>query len=284
MIKNNSKYIKFIDGALEICKGIPRYFSKFSNRIYCNHQHIILLVLKQKLRTTYEELIEFLKVSCIPEHIGLRRIPHYTTLVKFHKRLKKSIINLLINQRAAKTVAIDGTGFESTTKSYYYRTIWNSDSLQKTRRFVKLSIAIDVDNQQILSYSIHKGPRHDIKDFQYLLKDLDVDYVLADKGYDSKEHRLFIFYNLHAIPNIPYRKNSGITKIGKNRVIPFVEKTYHKRSLVETVFSVVKRKYGSTLLSKNFEAQKKELIWKLIAYNIERKIKQSFILWLRVSY
>ena len=239
----NSKYIKFIDEALELCGAIPRYFSKFSNKIFCNHQHIILLVLKQKLRTTYEELIEFPKVSCIPNYIGLKRIPHYTTLVKFHKRLRNDIINLLINQRVAKTVAVDGTGFEPSTKSYYYRTIWNSDSRQKTRKFVKLSIAIDVDNQQILSYRIHQGPRHDSKDFQHLLKGLDVEYVLADKGYDSKEHRLFVFYKLHAIPNTPYRKTSGITKLReKNHVIPFVEETYHKRSLVETVFSVVKRK------------------------------------------
>jgi len=63
----NSKYIKFIDEALELCGAIPRYFSKFSNKIFCNHQHIILLVLKQKLRTTYEELIEFLKISRVPE-------------------------------------------------------------------------------------------------------------------------------------------------------------------------------------------------------------------------
>ncbi|MCK5282299.1 MAG: hypothetical protein KAK00_02725 [Nanoarchaeota archaeon] len=72
MKSKNSKYLKFIDKALELCKNIPRYFSKFANKIFCNHQKIILLVLKQKLRTTYRDLIELLKISDIPIYIGLK--------------------------------------------------------------------------------------------------------------------------------------------------------------------------------------------------------------------
>jgi len=87
METKDSKYLKFIDSALELAKATPRHFSKFSNKIFCNHQKIVLLVLKQKLRTTYRDLIEFLKVSDIPLLIGLKRIPHHTTLVKFAKKL-----------------------------------------------------------------------------------------------------------------------------------------------------------------------------------------------------
>ena len=57
------------------------------------------------------------------------------------------------------------------------------------------------------------------------------------------------------------------------------DKIYHQRSKVETIFSVIKRKYGSTLRSKSFAMQKKEVICKLIAYNLERLI----IDFLRVS-
>ena len=99
MKRNDSKYIKFIDEALELCKSIPRHFSKFSNKIFCNHQHIVLLVLKQKLRTTYEDLIEFLKISDVPKYLGLKRIPHYTTLVKFHKRMNEKLISILIEKK-----------------------------------------------------------------------------------------------------------------------------------------------------------------------------------------
>ena len=46
---------------------------------------------------------------------------------------------------------------------------------------MKLSIAIDVDNQQILSYRIHQGPRHDSKDFQQLLKGLELSMFLRTR-------------------------------------------------------------------------------------------------------
>ena len=54
--------------------------------------------------------------------------------------------------------------------------------------------------------------------------------------------------------------------------LKFDKKIYHQRSKVEKVFSVIKRKYGSFILSKSFETQKKELLIRLVAYNIDRKL------------
>jgi hypothetical protein len=144
---------------------------------------------------------------------------------------------------------------------------------KKARRYDKLSIAIDTDKQIILSHKIRKGPRNDNIDFKTLLKDLSIrHYVVADKGYDSKENRKYVLQK-KTYPHIPYRRTSGPTyeKIGKK--IKFDESVYHQRSKVETVFSVIKRKYGSVVKGRSFESQKKEIICKLIAYNIDRKIK-----------
>ncbi len=62
-MERTSNYLKFIDEALDLAKAIPKYFSKFSNKIYCNHQKIALLVLRQKLKLTYRGLIEWLEVT-----------------------------------------------------------------------------------------------------------------------------------------------------------------------------------------------------------------------------
>lgn len=43
---------------------------------------------------------------------------------------------------------------------------------------------------------------------------------------------------------------------------------YHKRSNVESTFNMIKAKLGDKLKSKNFIAQKNELLCKLIAHNI----------------
>ena len=105
----DSNYIKFIDEALELAKAVPKHFSRFSNKIFCNQQKIVLLVLKQKLRTTYRDLIEFIKISNIPMLIGLKRIPHHTTLVKFAKKIKPSLLVLLLPFRKARVVGLDCT-------------------------------------------------------------------------------------------------------------------------------------------------------------------------------
>jgi len=123
-----------------------------------------------------------------------------------------------------------------------------------------------------MSCKIRKGPRNDNIDFKALLKDLKIRYVVADKGYDSKQNRKYVLKK-DAYPCIPYRKTSGSTYEKIGRKIKFDKRIYNQRSKVETVFSVIKRKYGSVVKGKSFESQKKEIICKLIAYNIDRKIR-----------
>lgn len=266
--KNNSKYIKFIDKGLELAKQIPRYFSRFSNKIFCNHQKIILLVLKQKLRTTYRDLIELLKVTKIPEIIGLKRIPHHTTLVKFAKKIKPKLLNFLLPFRNAKIAGLDGTGFEVENKSMHYQYRTERCSY---RRYIKLGISADVNKQIILTNTINKGPRNDHKDFIPLIKDIKAEEIVADKGYDGKSNRRFVINELKAIPVIPVRGHTNY--FGRFRTKKKINgKNYHQRSKVETIFSAIKRKYGSALKSRSFATQKKEVICKLIAYNLDRLI------------
>jgi len=276
----DSKYLKFIDKGLELAKEIPRYFSKFSNKIFCNHQKIVLLVLKQKLRTTYRDLVELLKITSIPAYIGLKKIPHHTTLVKFAKKIKPKLLNFLLPYRKAKTTGVDGTGFEVENKSAHYQMVTGTRSY---RRYIKLGISADLDKQMILKQEIHKSPRNDYKDFKPLLNGLKTKFVCADKGYDSYANHKLVFNKLNAKSFIKLkkwesRKGKYFSFRNKAKKI-YNDKIYHQRSKVETIFSVIKRKYGSALRSRSFAMQKKEVICKLIAYNLERLI----IDFLRVS-
>jgi len=269
----NSKYLKFIDYALELCKEIPRHFSKFSNKIFCNHQKIVLLVLKQKLRTTYRDLVEILKISEIPMYIGLKKIPHHTTLVKFAKKIKPKMLSLLLPYRKAKTVGLDGTGFEVDNKSLHYQIRTERTSY---RKYIKLGISADLDKQLIMRQTINKGPRNDQKDFMSLVKDIKTNFVCADKGYDSYKNHKIVIKDLSARSLIKSR-NYGNNKIPRPNVKyrrrsieEFDDKIYHQRSKVETIFSVIKRKYGSCLRARTFSTQKKEVLCKLIAYNVDK--------------
>lgn len=272
---NHSSYIKFIDEALGIAKSIPKYFSKYSNKIYCNHQKLVIVVLMQKLKMTSRSIVEFFKSNEeLRMYIGLHRIPVHTTIIRFLHKIRNLIGKILGIKQACK-VAVDSTGFELESRSYYFRKIDKnllSNFSRKTKRFMKLSIAIDTDTQLILSHKIRRGPRNDNIDFKILLKGIDVDYVMADKGYSSKANRNFVINKLGAIPIIPRKKNEGIYRYSNDARLRFDDKIYHQRSKVETVFSVIKRKYGSFLRCRKFATQKVELICKLIAYNIDRKI------------
>jgi hypothetical protein len=52
---------------------------------------------------------------------------------------------------------------------------------------------------------------------------------------------------------------------------------YHRRNLVETVFSVLKRMFGESMKARKFQSQIKELKIKLILYNISKIILAIFI-------
>jgi len=270
-------YLNFIDSALELSKSIPRYFSKFSNKIYCNHQKLTIYVLMQKLKLTSRGIVSYLKSN--PDarlHLGLSRVPVHTTILRFAKKISRLISNL-IGVKRADTIAVDSSGFELESKSFYYRTKWNSERKWKTRRYMKLSIAVDTDKQLILNYKIRKIFRHDTIDFKPLLKGLNVKRVIADKGYDSRDNRRFVINKLKAIPIIPVRRSKNFYgHIKSSKKID--GKDYHQRSKVETVFSVIKRKYGSVLRCKSDITQKVELISKLVTYNLDRNLNYVLLI------
>lgn len=273
-MKKRSELITFLVSARRLISKIPRFNSKFSNKIYDNHQKMIILIFRQKMRMTYRGIVKFLRFSGLARAmLNLRNVPDHSTLVKFHKRLNVNILDSLLCKKEVITSAIDSTGFETSYMSYYYANRWNRQDKRKHRRYLKASIAIDTDSQYILAEKIRLGPRNDNIDFEPVLKNIKCRFVVADKGYDSRENRLFVLNKLKAYPQIPYRIWSGSTYINNgNKKIICNDKIYHQRSKVETVFSVIKRKYGSSILSRGFESQKRELLIRLITYNIDRNV------------
>jgi hypothetical protein len=54
--------------------------------------------------------------------------------------------------------------------------------------------------------------------------------------------------------------------------LSFDDEKYHQRNKVETVFSVLKRKFGDSLKSRKYRLQIKEIKIKVILYNLSRMI------------
>jgi hypothetical protein len=71
-------------------ESLPAYSSKFSRKDYSQHQLFALLTLKTFFKTDYRGLIQMLlDFAELREELGLRGVPHYSTLCYAAKRLLK---------------------------------------------------------------------------------------------------------------------------------------------------------------------------------------------------
>jgi len=284
---NNSLFMNFIVVALELCECLPLYFSKHSRKDFTVHQLLILLVFKQKLKCSYEMLIEDLKTRpSVVKLLALKRLPDPSTLKKFTKRLSAKLIYYLLAdcgrqvKQSKLKLAVDATGLHLEDGSFHYRKRLGLTT--KARKNIKISACIDTQAQIVTAAKIRKDKANDTLDFIGLVKRSakvkPVRIVVADKGYDSEKNLAFCNKKLGAECIIPPRimtdklyKMKG--KYRKRLRRGYNKKKYHQRSKIESVFFVMKRLFGATLYSKRWHTQKIEVLCKIVAYNAYRLAK-----------
>ena len=250
-----NELIKYTFVAFETAKkSLPEYSCEKSKHAYTQHQLMALLCLMKRLNLTYRVFTSLIQLT--PEIrliLGLKNVPHYTTLQKFFKRIKSqvmdNIIDLIVELFDIKDpwVALDGTGHSCDMASLYYTDNIKKQSKKWRKSFTKNQIAIDTRSRVILAQRVVKGPRHDSKDAIALLKKIkkyNPIGVSLDKAYDNEKIHKVIHEELKATSMIPRKKGA---KKGKYRMAMeslFSKPKYHQRSIVKTVISVIKRVFG----------------------------------------
>lgn len=295
--KKEKKYIKLTKQILKCLKRlrVRKYNSKYSKKIYNNWIHIVLLALRQRMDKSYREFSDILNVCTeILALLGMKKAPHFTTLQKAAKRLRVQFLERIMSGFVLFTMAIyvrtgiDATGLQSTRASAHYTTVLrnNKKARRKIKRYIKLTIYVDLTKQIIISQKIRRAPAHDNRDFKSVV--LKGSKVLsnakkrvmsldADKGYDAEENHRFVVEDLQAEDRIrlknkdkPIWKTSGEYRKKAKRRIKRLRRNY--RSKNETTFSVLKRVNGSTIRSIKVVMQNKEVLFKEIVYNANRII------------
>lgn len=214
----------------------------------------------------------------------LTRHVHYNKVNKFLEDASVTpILTALVAKSALplraveKEFAVDSSGF---TSSKFVR--WYDEKYGVTRKrhtWVKAHLACGVQTNVVTSVVITEKDSHDYPHFTPLVKqtatNFKIDAVSADKGYLGRE-------NFDAVDQvggtafISFKENSTGGAGGlfeqmfhyyKFRQQEFLQH-YHKRSNVESTFSMIKRKFGDHVRSKTDTAMVNEVLGKVLAHNI----------------
>ena len=279
-------------------RSLPAYAHRCSPKKFTQHQLFACLVLKGFCRTDYRGIVVMLSEwSDLREVIGLKVVPHFTTLQKAAARLLlRSEANRLLeatltcaderssSRAVTKLAAIDSSGFETRHISSYFvrrcdrdfksRGIWQTTTY---RPYPKLGLVCDCETHLVIAALPGRGPGADITHLDQVMVEgfcrRSIDTLLADAGYDAEWAHEFLRHDLGIHSIIPAgigrptaRPPSGFYRRRMKQQFP--NEIYGQRWQVETVFSMIKRRLGAALNAKTYWSQCRALMLKVITHNI----------------
>ena len=172
---------------------------------------------------------------------------------------------------------MDATGFSAKTYARWYDP---RPTRRSRREWLKLHAAVTCVLKAIPSMEVTDGEVSDSPQLGALLSTLpldNVEAVTADAGYLSRRN-CDLIAAIGAKPYIRLKRNIRSRGHGSSAWTSMIlewrrnpkawNKRYHARSSAETAFSVIKRRFGYKLMSIRRDLQRKELMTKVIAYNL----------------
>jgi hypothetical protein len=251
--------------------GHPRHFNRLGSRKFETWVLCLAWIVKQVFKLSYRRAKRFLDEYY---HINI----HWTTIQKAGKRLPKllwqSLLASTISSEIVLLAAVDGTGFSRTGPSHYY--LKRIDRVGPVGRPVQLLSLVDVQNRKFLASQVVAKPGGETKHIPHLnrMAPCDIDVELMDKGFDAEWLHAWLDEN-GTFSVAPVRKGC---RRGQHRKLLrdcFDWALYWQRNIVESLFSALKRLFGSSLNCKHIKTQTAELFCRLIAYNIGYRLPRN---------
>jgi len=227
--------------------------------------------------------------------------PHFNTVLKYlNEPLMKKVLMKLIEisslplKEVESDFAADASGFSTSMACNWHK---SKQNFTEYRMFKKAHVMCGVKTNIITHIEITDGYLHDSVMFETLLtntaKNFPVKEVYADKGYLS-EKNLGIAVKNGAVPFIPFKKNAKsdsdkmiiwriLFRFFKENKEEFY-RHYHLRSNVESVFSMIKRKFGGFVRARSDLGRENEILCKALCHNICVLIQEIFELGIKVDF
>ncbi|MGH7490396.1 MAG: transposase, partial [bacterium] len=273
-------------------RALPEHAYRYSPKKFTQHQLFACLVLKNFLRTDYRGLAAHLEDHpSLLAILELKRVPHFTTFQKAAhrllltgpaRRLLESTVRLHLGRRQrVKRAAIDSTGLEcSCASGYFVRRRKRVGDPWKTvvyHHYPKLGLVCGTDDHFIFAAGAGRGPRPDVDEFRPLvtetLRIVQLSRLAADAGYDSEPNHKFA-RDQHGIRTIiPAKHGRPTDKLPTGRYrrlmkVRFDRPAYRRRSQVETVISMIKRRQGAHVGGRSYHSQCRDLRLLALTHNV----------------
>jgi len=257
---------------------------KIRNKTAYDYRKIIgLCILRIFLKKSYNDYeIEMRTDIRICKAFQLTILPGKSTIHRGMEKLTMDLLyelsKLIIKEqlRRVLNIIVDASGIRTDKRSTWFCLRINKEISK--RNCDKLHIAICADLLLILNWRITSEKKNDCSFFKILLKPFKIlGIVFADRGYLSRSNFQFCM-DKGGCAFIPFKKNSRGGSMGSpawkfafnlwKKCRWIYENIYHQRSKVESVFSVIKKRFGDKVNCKSVIMRRKEIALRLIAYNL----------------
>jgi len=175
--------------------------------------------------------------------------------------------------------AVDSSGFSTTRFVRWFDVKYGGT--EDWHDWIKMHLTCGTSTHIVTSVELSNARMHDTLYFKTLVEQtakagFTMKEISADKGYTSGDN-LQTVVDHGATPYIPFKSNTtGTTgsELWKKLFHYYSFKReeflthYHKRSNVETTFSMIKAKFGERLRSKTETAQVNEALCKVLCHNL----------------
>lgn len=286
MVDEVLSYNKLVSKTQELVKKhkVPEHWSKTKNEKFNVHTICVLFVLFQIEQKDYRLFSAWLDITPL---LGLKDVPHWTTIQKAFSRLPPRLLRSLVQLSGKckdKTQALDPTYFQLSNPSVGYCKRINRDFRREITR--KATIVVTKESKLVADAFIKAKERHGMKDIPVIAKSgcFKKRTTLADKEFDSENFHETVEESggKSIVPtrneNVPIWRTKGTHRKKLKRKLP---KIYRFRSSCsESNNSSIKRRFSPVLKGKNFWQQARSFYGKYLAYNLTRtisKIHKNFL-------
>lgn len=291
-VNEKSKFLELLYALCELINEPPQRMGRprtpLADRIFASTFKVYSTVSGRRFMTDLRDAKQHGLISTLPNFCSISRFLESEELTPI---LKQLIVESSLPLRGVEdNFAVDSSGFATGRTQRWVDSKWGAtrsaygapSSTINKKDWVKCHLMIGCKTNIVTAVEMTSAHAGDSPQYAPLVETTAENFVMqtvcADKAYSS-EKNLALTLVKGAQPYIAFRSNATATNRRSGSVWKSMYhffryneerfmRHYHKRSNVETTFSMIKAKFGEAVRSKTPVAQANEVLCKVLCHNL----------------